>query len=395
MKMIKLSYRRNLIYLLLLFISYLLRRIIGIIIGKIYDLGNSLIFVFIMFLAEFMGGLLVYVYQTSFLNRNKNVKTNTIYKLIIKKQKLKQKDNWFKIILLIFFCSFFDINEFILLTNILPKNAELSSTASLRLCCIITITSAIICRYTLRFKILKHQKFSLTIMGICSIIIIIFELIYKPKEINFGIFLLSYLLIICHYILISFMDVTEKYLVDYDYLNPLLILMLEGLFGLALLLLYIFIYDNPFIEMIDIYNKIDTRDFIILIFLLILYCIFSAGINIYRILCNVLYSPMTKSLASYFLNWVHIIYYFVGENDFVIDGKRKYFLFVVNIILSVFIDFLGFIYNEIILLNFSGLAESTHLGISKRAKLVDIEMVSIKEEEENDDLYFTENEQTN
>ena len=215
MKMIKLSYRRNLIYLLLLFISYLLRRIIGIIIGKLYDLGNSLVFVFIMFLAEFMGGLLVYVYQTSFLNRNKNVKTNTIYKLIIRKQKLKQKDNWFKIILLIFFCSFFDINEFILLTNILPKNAELSSTASLRLCCIITITSAIICRYTLRFKILKHQKFSLSIMGICSIIIIIFEHIYKPKEINFGIFLLSYLLIICHYILISFMDVTEKYLVNF------------------------------------------------------------------------------------------------------------------------------------------------------------------------------------
>ena len=87
MKMIKLSYRRNLIYLLLLFISYLLRRIIGIIIGKLYDLGNSLIFVFIMFLAEFMGGLLIYVYQTSFLNRNKNVKTNAIYKLIIRKKK--------------------------------------------------------------------------------------------------------------------------------------------------------------------------------------------------------------------------------------------------------------------------------------------------------------------
>ena len=379
--MIKLSFRRNLIYLLLLIISYLLRRILGIIIGKIYDLGNSLIFVFMMFLGEFIGGLSVYLYQTSFLNQNKNVKTNIIYKLIVSKRKLKKKDSWYKIILLIFFCSFYDINEFILLANILPKNAELSSTAALRLCCIITITSAIICHYTLRFKILKHQKFSLSIMGICSIIIIIFELIYKPKEINFGIFLLYYLLIICHYILLSFNDVTERYLADYDYLNPLFILMTEGIFGLVLSSLCILAYDNPFKEMIDIYNKTETKDFILLIFLLILYCVFSAGINIYKILCNVLYSPMTKSLVSYFLNWVHIIYYFIEENDFVIDGKRQYFLFSLNIILSVFIDILGLIYNDIIILNFWGLADSTHPGISKRAKLVDLEMINIKEEE--------------
>ena len=156
--------------------------------------------------------------------------------------------------------------------------------------------------------------------------------------------------------------------------------------------LYTFAYDNPFKEIIDMYNKIDTRYFILLVFLLVLYCVSSAGINIYRILCNILYSPITKSLVSYFLNWVHIIYYFVEENDFVIDGEKKYFLFVVNIILSVCIDILGLIYNEIIILNFWHLADSTHLGISKRAKLIDSEIDRIIEEE-NDDLSFIENDE--
>ena len=58
--MIKLIFRRNLIYLLLLIISYLLRRILSIIIVEIYGLDNSLLFCFLMFLGEIVGGL-VYI----------------------------------------------------------------------------------------------------------------------------------------------------------------------------------------------------------------------------------------------------------------------------------------------------------------------------------------------
>ena len=113
-----------------------------------------------------------------------------------------------------------------------------------------------------------------------------------------------------HFIFLSFTDVTERYLADYDFMNPLLILMSEGIFGFITTLIYS-IYHNPFKEISIIYSNIDAWKFIVLIFLLILYIIFSAGINVYKILCNVLYSPMTKSLGAFFLNSGFIIYHFM------------------------------------------------------------------------------------
>ena len=68
---IKLSFRKNLIYLFLSIISIVLRRIIAIIISSIYGLDNSLIFCLLMFLGEFIGGLIIYYKQASFLDKNK------------------------------------------------------------------------------------------------------------------------------------------------------------------------------------------------------------------------------------------------------------------------------------------------------------------------------------
>ena len=391
--MIKLSFRKNLIYLLMCIISYLLRRTLSIVIAEIFGLDNSLIFCFLMFLGEIVGGLVIYFKQISFLNKSKKNQNNLAYKYGKKKTELKRADNWSKITILIYFASFFDLIEFIILYNFIPKIADLSTTSTLRLCCFITVTSSIICYYTLKFKIGKHQIFSLIIMGICSAIIITLEFIYKPKSVNINNFIISYLLIFLHFIFLSFTDVTERYLADYDFMNPLLILMSEGIFGFITTLIYS-IYHNPFKEISIIYSNIDSWKFIVLIFLLILYIIFSAGINVYKILCNVLYSPMTKSLATYFLNSIFIIYHYIKVNDFVTEGKSNFFYFFINLIFSVFIDFLGLIYNEFFILDFCGLADDTHVGISFRANNQEIEMYSNKIEEkdyiysinENDDI---------
>ena len=72
--LIKLSFRKNLIYLFLLFIFLILRRILGIIISGIYGLDNSLIFCLLMFLGEFIGGLIIYYKQVSFLMKIKKKK---------------------------------------------------------------------------------------------------------------------------------------------------------------------------------------------------------------------------------------------------------------------------------------------------------------------------------
>ena len=125
------------------------------------------------------------------------------------------------------------------------------------------------------------------------------EFIFKPEDIEIGSYIVSYLLVFCHFIFVSFTDVTEKYLAEYDFLNPLLILMSEGIFGFITTSLYSIIH-NPFKEIAIIYNEIETWNFILLIILLILYSIFSLGLNVYKILSNVYYSPMTKSLATYF-----------------------------------------------------------------------------------------------
>ena len=384
--MIKLSFRNNLIYLLLLIISYVIRRILIIIIDEIYGLNNSLIFCFLMFLGEIFGGLLVYYYQRTFLNRKKN-QNKLLSNFSINKGKLRRADKWPKIALLIYFASFFDLTEFLLFSSIIPRLAELSKTATLRLSSIIVIASSIICSATLRFKIGKHQIFSLIIIGICLSVIITFEFIYKPKDINLGSYILSYLFIIFYYVFLSFTDVTERYLFDYNFLNPLLILMTEGIFGFITSLLYS-IYQNPFKEIEIIKKDIEISKFILLIILLVLYSIISAVVNIYKILCNVLYSPMTKSLGAFFLNSGFIIYHFIKKDDFLIDGKSHFFYFIINLVFSILIDFLALIYSEFVILNFCGLADDTHFGISNRAsKGEEIEMIGNKIEE--GDYFYT------
>ena len=390
MKIIELSFRRNLIYLLFTIIFYLLRRILSIIIGEIYGLDNSLIFCFLMFLGEIIGGLSIYYRQISFLKKNKakNENISIAYKFNQRKKKeLKKADSWPKIYLLIFFASFFDLIEFVILANFIPKISALSTTSTLRLCCILTITSSVLCYSTLGFKIGKHQKFSLISMSICLFTIIILEVIYKPKDVEISDFIISYLLVFIHFIFLSFTDITERYLADYDYLNPLLMLMTEGIFGFIMTILYSF-YQDPFKEIKAVYKKVETWQFFILIFLLILYMIFSAGINVYKIFCNVLYSPMTKSLSTYFLNSIFIIYHYIDRNDFIIEGDRYFFYFFINLFFSVLIDFLGLIYNEFFILNFCGLENDTHIGITIRANKQEIEMMTNKMVYEDDDYFI-------
>ena len=72
---------------------------------------------------------------------------------------MNRADGWIKIIILIFFASFFDFYESIILNYIIQGLAEISPTIDQRLCFIITISSSLICIYALRLKIGRHQVF--------------------------------------------------------------------------------------------------------------------------------------------------------------------------------------------------------------------------------------------
>ena len=387
--MIKIGFRKNLLYLFLLVVSFFLRRTLEIILDEVTGLHNSLIFCFLMCLGQIIGGALIYWYQKSFFEKKEKIlDKKIIYELIQTERELRMSDDISKIRLLVFFAAFFDLEEFIITDIFIPKIADLSKTITLRLCCIMTITSSLICTYTLKYKIGRHQIFSLTILGMISLIIIIIELIYRSKINDIGNHIISYFLVLFHYFFISLTDVIERYLVDYDYINAFEILMLEGIASFIITAIYS-IFINPFKEISIVYKRIEASNFILLIFLLFLFIVLSAFINIYKILCNILYSPMAKSLSCYFLTSIFIIYHYINKNDFMINGEQNIIYFLMSLVFSVLIDIFGLIYNEFFILKCFGLSKETYDGISVRAKESEIELSDFK----NDNIDNIDNEE--
>ena len=387
MGVIKIAFRKNHIYLVFLFFSYFSRRILLIILNKLFGMGNSLIFCFFMCLGQIIGGLIIFLYQSAFLNKkvksSESPNNKNKLELIKTEREMNIIDNNYKISFLIFLASFFDLIEFFITSDFIPKIERLPSTADLRLCFTMTISSSLFCIHALKYKIGKHQFLSLIILSICSIIIIILEFIYKPKDINLVKYFLSYLLLILHFVFRSLTDVIEKYLGEYDFVSPFQIIMSEGISTFIMTTIYA-IFHNPFKEVSDIRETISNGEFAVLIFLLILYFVLCSFVNVYKTYCNVLYSPMAKSLGSYFLNSAFIIYYYVTKKEFFNEGKGNIFLFLINLIFSIVIDLFGLIYNEFFVLNFWGLSFETHQDISDRAEIH--EMIAIRNTDATEDI---------
>ena len=107
--MIKISFRKNMIYLVLLFFSYFLRRVLVIIIDELFQLNTSLIFSFFMCLRQICVGSLIYWYQKKFLNEKKkrsNSGHTTLYALIETEREMTIPDSKRKMILLTFLLLF-------------------------------------------------------------------------------------------------------------------------------------------------------------------------------------------------------------------------------------------------------------------------------------------------
>ena len=72
--MIKLSLRHNLIYPFYLIIWTLLRKVISVLISKLFEFNGSVVFTFLMFLGEILRGILFYQYQNGFCEKKiKNI----------------------------------------------------------------------------------------------------------------------------------------------------------------------------------------------------------------------------------------------------------------------------------------------------------------------------------
>jgi len=368
-KIIKFAWRRNLIYPLQLLIWTFLRKVLTIILSKEFNFSKSVIFTLLMFLGEFFAGLILFLYQRSFLIK-KEAQTTSKQILIYTQSEMKRPDSRIKILCLIFFAGYFDFIEFILSTNYIPKFIKSSGSLESRLGGILTISSALFFYYLLKFPIFRHQFFSLLIIGICLIIVVISEFIFQEINIflTYGDFLLKILLIFFVHFFNSLLDSSEKYIVEYDFVNYFEVLYLEGLFGFVITFAYSFSEGLDSKQLSKIYSENSGGQFALFIFLLIVYLILCGGRNAFRVVTNKLFSPMTKTLTDYVLNPVYLTINYI-EGDFVSRGKQNIIYFLINLFMSIIITLCGSVYNEIVILFFCGLEKDTYTQVSERSTL--------------------------
>ena len=382
--MIKAAIRPNLKYPLQLLLYNELRNIETILVYKLLKFGDSLVFTPLMFLGEFLSGLIIYLYQNKILKKNKGPGKYMNLKLVKTKNKVKKIDGILKIIFILFCCALFDLVQFVLSINT-PQFINVSASVSSRIGGFLTIFDSLFYYFVLRLPIFRHQLFCLIIIGICLLLIIIFEFIFQ--EINnfltygnlFGVFILSFI----SQFFSAMIDSNEKYLFEYNNVNPFYALMFEGFFGFIFAFCYC-LYENPFDVLKDYKNSKPNSDFGILIFCLIIFTILSGLKNSFRVLTTKIYTPMTTTSLDYILNPIYMSIDFALEEDFISKGKRNYVYFLINLIISLIISFLGLVYNEFLILFFCNLDIDTHLQISRRS-ITEADIIYLEDIDPDDD----------
>ena len=92
--------------------------------------------------------------------------------------------------------------------------------------------------------------------------------------------------------------------------------------------------------------------------------IFQIIVAIYKIYCNVEYSPMASSFVFYAMSPFLFIYFFIVERGYYYTAL--YFIAVE--LICIFISFSGCVFNEYIILYFCGLEHETQDLIADRAE---------------------------
>ena len=376
--MIKFKFRKNFVYILVLYVSYFIRNnlIKQLILDNIFEINAPFVFLFLMAGGQLIGGFSVFYYQHNKYNNNKKVKYFSL-NVIQEKIHKSEEDGIIKKMILIFFASFYDILEFILSVFYVPKIASISPTVKTRLGGFSTITASLISIYAFKDKMGRHHKLSLISLSICFVLTLVLEFVMKSEDQPMGGFILAHFIVCIFLITISFNGCIEKYLAFYNFLNPFFILMCEGAIEIVIGIFYS-INNDPFGGIINEYKENTTGEFVLIIFLLFIYLFLSGLLNVYRVYCNVIYSPMARSLTEFFLNPLINIHYFLKENDF----HQNYYYFSVCEVISVIMDISLYVFNEYIVLTCCGLEHDTQDEIYRRA--LSIELIS-RENNENED----------
>ena len=383
--MIKIALRRNLIYPIYLIFWAFLRKIVSILISKLFNFSGSVIYTFLMFLGELIGGFVTFMYQYNFI-KQKDIPKEMLKKFrfsLIEGQEieLKKLDGKIKIFFLVFMTAFFDFFEFILSTYYIDKIHRISGSLQVRLGGVLILSSSLLYRFLLNIPMFKHQKFAFILLALCLIILIISEYFFQEFDgiITTKDLSLAIIFSVISYISLTFDDIIEKYLIEFDFLNPFIILFRQGIIGIIFTIICAFI-ENPFKGLKDVYDNNSGAMFILFLFLLLLYSIFGALKNIYRMPTIMLFTPMNKNLADIIINPIYIVYYFIEGKDFSKNGQRNYLYFFTNLIILIIFDICGLIFNEFLILFCCRLDHDTYKSITERA--ISLEEMNILNEDD-------------
>ena len=389
--MIRFALRPNSKYPLQLLLYNELRNIESILLNKLLKFGDSLVFTPLMFLGEFFFGLIIFLYQKKFIKKNifkeEGPDKYMNLELIKTENKIKKIDGIPKIIFILFCCALFDFVQFIISMNT-PQFINISSSIDSRLRGFLTIFDALFYYFVLKLRIYKHQFFCLIIIGICLVLVIIFEFIFQEINIflSYGYLVIAIVLSFIGQFFSAMIDSNEKYLFEYDSTNPFYVLMFEGFFGFVFSFFYC-LYQNPLDVLKEYKNKKgrSKSDFGILIFCLVIYTILSGLKNSFRVITTKVYTPMTTTSLDYILNPIYNSVFFALEYDFMSKRKRNYAYFFINLVIGLIISFFGFVYNEFIILFFWNLDKETHLQISRRSTLDEV-FIKLEDIDEDEDI---------
>ena len=379
--MLKFGFRNKNFYPLMLLLFIFLRIVLDKIL-KAHPYKDSINFItaFLIFSSQSLIGYFIYLFYSkrnysSSINNNTINTTNT--KRTISKDYISVKKKGsdesnpkninIKVWCLIIFCSFFNFVGCIIRSDDVinfGRKEENNSLFEIRVRSIQIIISSLLCYYTIRLNIYRHQKLSLIIISFFLVLLIIIELYIADNIPNK---LLALIIVTTSCLFRSFLDVTEKYLFDFEFIDILKMLIYEGLIGVVFYIIYFISnksYQNEGKNIIIHMSNLDW-DFVSFIVLIILYIIISGFRNAYRVTTNKYYSPMSRALFESTLDPLLFLY-----NTLTYDSKdeyKGYWLYFSVVLASLtIIAFFSLVYNDLIILYCCGLNLDTYAGITKR-----------------------------
>jgi hypothetical protein len=239
------------------------------------------------------------------------------------------------------------------------------------------LTGLLLFKFLFKHQIYKHHLLSIFILIISSLIQIIISFFEKSdsedtKIKNYIITLYEILYNIC----MGFFFILTKYLIDIKHVETLIILFLEGIFGLIISISYYLIFKyNNFLFYIKTIFSLSLIDYFYLVLFIFKDSIYNLLLFLLTENAPPIYNLFIFNMIVYFS---HIIIY--GYEDH-LKG-----LLIITFILNIINIFAMLIFVEFFVLNFCGLNYNCRINIQKR-EIEEKENFENEEDENNNKLY--------